>query len=69
LPVYVYIHGGCFTSGAGSDTDFDGFNLSKKGMVVVTINYRLGGFGFFGIDSTEANDYDATGVAHKTNGN
>ncbi|MBZ5602571.1 MAG: carboxylesterase family protein [Acidobacteriia bacterium] len=44
-PVMVWIHGGALTSGAGSL--YDGEALSKKGVVVVTINYRLGIFGFF----------------------
>jgi len=46
-PVMVFIHGGSFTSGSGNMALYDGTNLSKKGVVVVTINYRLGPFGFF----------------------
>jgi para-nitrobenzyl esterase len=45
LPVMVWIHGGALTAGAG--TIYDGEQLAKKGVVVVTINYRLGVFGFF----------------------
>jgi len=45
LPVMVWIHGGALTAGAGSI--YDGEQLAKKGVVVVTINYRLGVFGFF----------------------
>ncbi|GGN10428.1 carboxylic ester hydrolase [Lentzea pudingi] len=45
-PVLVWIHGGSFTSGAGSDYGVD--QLVRKGSVVVTINYRLGAFGYFG---------------------
>jgi len=44
LPVMVWIHGGAFTSGSGRD--FDGSALVQHGVVVVTINYRLGYFGF-----------------------
>ncbi len=44
-PVMVWIHGGALTSGAGSL--YDGEALAKKGVVVVTVNYRLGIFGFF----------------------
>jgi para-nitrobenzyl esterase len=45
LPVMVFIHGGAFTSGAGSQ--YDGSVLAAKGDVdVVTINYRLGPFGW-----------------------
>jgi para-nitrobenzyl esterase len=45
-PVFVWFYGGGFTSGAGSDALFDGEGLAKKGIVVVTMNYRLGVFGF-----------------------
>ena len=46
LPVAVWIHGGGFTSGAGSDWHYDGTNFATAhGMVVVTINYRLGPLG------------------------
>lgn len=45
LPVFVWIHGGAFVSGTGND--FDGSTLAASGgMVVVTLNYRLGIFGF-----------------------
>jgi para-nitrobenzyl esterase len=46
-PVMVWIYGGGFTGGAGSEARYNGENLAKKGTVVVTLNYRLGGFGFF----------------------
>lgn len=46
LPVFVWIHGGSFTSGAGSHFLYDGAALAEKGVVVVTVNYRLGIFGF-----------------------
>lgn len=47
LPVMVYIHGGAYTSGAGSGTFIEGSQFAKQGVVLVTINYRLGRFGFF----------------------
>ena len=47
LPVMVWIHGGGFQAGAGSEPRHDGTALARKGVVVVTINYRLGVFGFF----------------------
>lgn len=46
LPVIVVIHGGGFTTGSGSISLLDGEEMAKKGVVVVTINYRLGIFGF-----------------------
>ncbi|MFT4114980.1 carboxylesterase/lipase family protein [Silvibacterium sp.] len=47
LPVVVYIHGGGFVEGSGAVKIYDGTNLASTGLVVVTINYRLGIFGFF----------------------
>lgn len=44
--VMVYIHGGAFYFGGGSLGQFDGEVMAKKGVVFVTINYRLGHFGF-----------------------
>lgn len=46
-PVMVYFFGGAFTEGAGSVPLYDGDALARKGAVVVTMNYRLGPFGFF----------------------
>jgi para-nitrobenzyl esterase len=46
-PVMVYFFGGAFTEGAGSIPLYDGDALAKKGAVVVTMNYRLGPYGFF----------------------
>jgi para-nitrobenzyl esterase len=42
----VWIHGGGYTAGAGSDSSYNGENLVNKGLVTVTINYRLGPLGF-----------------------
>lgn len=47
LPVLVYIYGGGFQNGDGSEPRYDGANMASKGMVAVTVNYRLGIFGFF----------------------
>lgn len=47
LPVVVFIHGGAFTEGSGAVPIYDGTNLAKTGLVIVTANYRLGIFGFF----------------------
>ncbi len=46
-PVYVYIYGGANTEGSSAVPAYDGEGLARKGIVVVTVNYRLGVFGFF----------------------
>ncbi len=48
LPVMVWLHGGGFNSGSSRLKIYDGANLASKGVVVVTLNYRLGYLGFFG---------------------
>ena len=45
-PVFVWIHGGALTSGASSEAIYDGSALAKRGLVVVSINYRLGALGY-----------------------
>lgn len=45
-PVIVFIHGGGFSSGSGSVPIYDGEQMAEKGVVFVTINYRVGIFGF-----------------------
>lgn len=47
LPVLVYIHGGAYTGGSGEVLLYDGEGLAEKGVVVVTVNYRVGIMGFF----------------------
>ncbi|MCX2741695.1 carboxylesterase/lipase family protein [Pontibacter anaerobius] len=47
LPVLVYFYGGGFMAGDGSEPRYDGESMAKKGIVAVTVNYRLGAFGFF----------------------
>jgi para-nitrobenzyl esterase len=47
LPVMFWIFGGGYTAGGTSEARQDGANLSTKGVVVVSCNYRLGVFGFF----------------------
>jgi len=48
LPVMVWIHGGGNVNGSGSEWVYDGQQLASRGVVLVSINYRLGVFGFFG---------------------
>lgn len=65
LPVMVWIHGGAFIFGAGSDPFYSGAELARtRGVVVVTINYRLGGLGFLAHPALAAED-----PAHPTSGN
>ena len=47
LPVLVYFFGGGFIAGDGSEPRYDGESLAAKGIVTVTLNYRLDIFGFF----------------------
>src|SRR5262245_45555052 len=47
LPVLVYFYGGGFIAGDGSEPRYDGASMAGKGIVAVTVNYRLGVFGFF----------------------
>ena len=46
LPVMLWIHGGAYTGGFGYETEFDGNAIASKGVILVTINYRLGMPGF-----------------------
>ncbi len=46
LPVMVWIHGGAYTAGAGSEPRYTNSALVAKSVVLVTVNYRLGVFGF-----------------------
>jgi para-nitrobenzyl esterase len=61
-PVMVWIHGGGWVEGSGSLDSFNGEALAKKGVVIVTINYRLGVFGFLAHpDLTKESGYNASG--------
>ena len=46
LPVLVYFYGGGFMAGDGSEPRYDGESMAKRGIVAVTVNYRLGVYGF-----------------------
>ena len=54
LPVLFYIHGGGFTGGCGHEKHFDGPVWPTKGVIAVTINYRLGPLGFACLPELEA---------------
>ncbi len=54
LPVMVWLHGGAFESGSARMPIYDGDNLATRGVVVVTLNYRLGILGFFGHPQLDA---------------
>jgi para-nitrobenzyl esterase len=61
-PVMVWIFGGAYTEGAGSTPHNDGENLAKKGVVLVTFNYRVGPFGFFSHpELTKESGHNASG--------
>jgi para-nitrobenzyl esterase len=46
LPVLVYFYGGGFMAGDGSEPRYDGESMARNGIVTITVNYRLGVFGF-----------------------
>ena len=61
-PVMLWLHGGGFTGGSGSDALYEGGSLSARGdVVVVTINYRLGVLGFLNLDIITQGRIPATG--------
>lgn len=47
LPVMVWFHGGGFVEGSGSDPMFEGLAFARQGVILVTVTYRLGVFGFY----------------------
>jgi para-nitrobenzyl esterase len=62
LPVLVYFHGGAFAAGDGSDPRYDGASLAAQGVVTVTVNYRLGVFGFLSLPQlAKESPHGATG--------
>jgi para-nitrobenzyl esterase len=63
LPVLVYFYGGGFVAGDGSEPRYDGESMAGKGMVAITVNYRLGVFGFL------AHPELSRESAHKASGN
>lgn len=47
LPILVFIHGGSLTTGSSAYSDYNGEEMAKKGVVMITITYRLSVFGYF----------------------
>jgi para-nitrobenzyl esterase len=61
-PVMVWIHGGAFSAGSGSEPVYWGSHLARRGgAVIVTINYRLGGLGFLNLNEVTRGRIPATG--------
>ncbi|WP_438864397.1 carboxylesterase/lipase family protein [Neptunicella sp.] len=58
LPVFVWIHGGALTAGASKEPFYDGSKLAEQGMIVVTINYRLGVLGYLAHPELSAESAD-----------
>ncbi len=62
LPVLVYFYGGGFVAGDGSEPRYDGESMAQKGIVSITVNYRLGVFGFLAHpELTKESPYHASG--------
>ncbi len=62
LPVAMWIHGGALGGGCGNDVAFDGEAWAERGVILVTINYRLGQLGFFSHpELTAENGYGGSG--------
>jgi para-nitrobenzyl esterase len=61
-PVFVYLYGGGFSEGSAAVPVYDGEGLAKKGLVMVTINYRVGVLGFLALpELTSESDHRASG--------
>ncbi len=62
LPVLVYFYGGGFVAGDGSESRYDGESLAQRGIVTVTVNYRLGIFGLLAHpELTKESSHQASG--------
>lgn len=55
-PVMLWIHGGAYNHGFGHEMEFDGEQFCKRGVILVTINYRLGALGFMAHPALTARD-------------
>lgn len=67
LPILVYVHGGSLTTGSSSYEDYNGESMAKQGVIMITIQYRLGVFGFFA--HPDLKDESANETGHATTGN
>lgn len=56
LPVFFWVHGGAFLHGCGAEKEFDGEQFARNGVILVTINYRVGALGFFAHPELQAED-------------
>lgn len=62
LPVMVWVYGGAYNEGGGNMPISDGNNLAKKGVIIVTFNYRVGAFGFLSHpELTKESGHNASG--------
>ena len=62
LPILVYIHGGSLTNGSSAAIDINGETMAKHGIIMITIQYRLGVFGYFAHqDLAKENEHGTTG--------
>ncbi len=60
FPVFVWIHGGGFISGHASEPMYDGTEFAREGIVVVTVAYRLGVFGFLDLGPLLGGEYNGS---------
>ncbi len=67
LPILVYIHGGSLTTGSSAYEDYNGESMAKTGVIMITIQYRLGVFGYFAHPDLKKEAQNETG--HATTGN
>ncbi len=61
-PILVYLHGGAFSTGSGSDPLYDGMRLCRRGdVVVVTLNHRLNAFGYLQLADIAGREFAQSG--------
>ena len=60
LPILVYIHGGSLKSGTSANYTFDGETFAKRHVIMITVSYRLGVFGYFAHPSLKAESLNGT---------